>query len=191
MDNGSYGTTIDHNLIYGLKGTGDIDHGGNGINLGGHSNDPPVGSNLPYLQAYIYNNTIVSGSNDTIFNYFATSADDSNTVVENNILDGLHPSGQDYGYISGGAPAEKTNLVTEQSYNGTGTNPLFNDPAVLPTVYASGDYTLEPRSPAIDAGTSIPGITTGYAGAAPDAGAFESGTTTWVVGCNWTGCFGG
>lgn len=191
MDNGSYGATIDHNLIYGLKGTGDINHGGNGINLGGHSNDPPAGSNLPYLQAYIYNNTIVSGSNDTIFNYFATSADDSNTVVENNILDGYHPPGQDYGYISGGTPAEKTNLVTEQSYNGTGTNPLFNDPAELPTVYASGDYTLAPGSPAIDAGTSIPGITTGYAGVAPDTGAFEYGTTTWVVGCSWTGCFGG
>ncbi len=35
---------------------------------------------------------------------------------------------------------------------------------------------------AIDAGTAVAGITDGYQGAAPDIGAFESGTTPWLAG---------
>ena len=31
----------------------------------------------------------------------------------------------------------------------------------------------------------IPGITDGYTGSAPDAGAFESGVTPWTAGANW------
>ena len=182
LDNGSYDVQIDHNLIYGLKGTGDVNHGGNGINFGGHTNSPPTGSHLPYLTGKIFNNTIVAGPNYTIFNYFATSSYVANTQVKNNILDGAHPSGQDYGYVSGGTPVEATNLVTLHSDDGTGTDPKY-------TNAASGDYTLQPGSPAIDAGTVISGVTDGFAGSKPDIGAYESGTTKWVVGCAWTGCF--
>jgi hypothetical protein len=182
LDNGTYDVQIDHNVIYGLKGNGDINHGGNGINFGGHTNAPPAGSKLPYLTGTIENNTIVAGLNDTIFNYFASSSYDANTVVKNNILDGAHPSGQDYGFISGGTPVEATNLVTLHSDNGTGTDPKYANPA-------TGDYTLAAGSPAIDAGTVLPGVTDGYAGSKPDIGAYESGTTKWVAGCDWTGCF--
>jgi len=38
---------------------------------------------------------------------------------------------------------------------------------------ASGDYSLSPDSQLIDAGLVIPGINDGYAGGAPDVGAFE------------------
>ncbi len=181
FDNGTYDVSVDHNVIWGLKGTGDINHGGNGINFGGHTNSPPAGSKLPYLKGSFENNTIVAGKNDTIFNYFATSSYVANTTVENNILDGSHPSGQDYGYISGGKPVEKTNLVTTHSLNGTGTDPKY--------VNASGgDYSLQTGSPAINAGTVIPGITDGYVGSAPDIGAYESGATRWLSGCAFTGC---
>lgn len=161
FDNGTYDVSVDHNVIWGLKGTGDINHGGNGINFGGHTNGRPAGSNLPYLTGTFENNTIIAGKNDTIFNYFATSSYVANTIVKNNILDGYHPSGQDYGYISGGKPVEKTNLVTTLSDTGTGTNPRYVNPG-------SGDYSLQNGSPAINAGTIIPGITDGYVGSAPD-----------------------
>ncbi|HEY5002694.1 MAG TPA: choice-of-anchor Q domain-containing protein, partial [Ktedonobacteraceae bacterium] len=113
--------------------------------------------------------------------YFATSAYVANTIVRNNILDGFHPSGQDYGYISGGKPVEKTNLVTTLSDNGSGTNPKYANPS-------GGDYSLQTGSPAINAGTVIPGITDGYVGSAPDIGAYESGATRWLSGCLFTGC---
>ncbi len=181
FDNGTYDVSVDHNVIWGLKGNGDINHGGNGINFGGHTNGRPAGSNLPYLTGTFENNTIIAGKNDTIFNYFATSGYVANTVVKNNILDGYHPSGQDYGYISGGKPVEQTNLVTTLSDTGTGTNPRYVNPA-------GGDYSLQSGSPAINAGTVIPGITDGYVGSAPDIGAYESGATRWLSGCLFTGC---
>jgi hypothetical protein len=180
FDNGAYDISVDHNVIYGLKGTGDISHGGNGINFGGHSNRPPAGSSLPYLKGSIDNNTIVAGQNDTIFNYFATAKQVANTTVRNNILDGVHPSGQDYGYIAGGKPAASHNVVTQHSYDGSSPDPAYT---------SATDYTVRSGSPAIDAGVPIAGITDGYAGSAPDAGAYESGTATWTAGCSWTGCF--
>jgi Ricin-type beta-trefoil lectin domain len=183
LDNGSYDLTIDHNAIYNLKGTGDINHGGNGINFGGHTNAPPAGSNLPYLTGSIYDNTIVTGANDTIFNYFASSGYDANTIVKNDILDGAHPTGQDYGYVAGGTPQEATNLVTTISSDGTGTDPKFIDPS-------SGNFGLQTTSPAIDAGSVISPYTNAYAGSAPDIGAFESGVQEWTAGCTFTGCLG-
>ena len=44
-------------------------------------------------------------------------------------------------------------------------------------VYAAGefDFRLKPGSAAVDRGTSLPGVTDGFAGRAPDLGALESG----------------
>ena len=71
-----------------------------------------------------------------------------------------------------------------------GTNP-FNDSE-------NGDFTLKSGVSAIDFGRVIAGITDGYLGSAPDAGAYESGTTPWIPGINWEmrsgptglGCYG-
>lgn len=49
----------------------------------------------------------------------------------------------------------------------------------------AGDFRLGETSPAIDAGTPVPGVTDGYAGAAPDMGALESGGDDWT---QWVGC---
>lgn len=43
------------------------------------------------------------------------------------------------------------------------------------TVYAAPDLRLAPAGAAVDAGTAVPGITDGFAGAAPDLGAYEVG----------------
>lgn len=48
--------------------------------------------------------------------------------------------------------------------------------------FFNNDYRLAPGSGAIDAGIVIPGVNDGYLGAAPDAGAFESGQIAWTAG---------
>lgn len=52
--------------------------------------------------------------------------------------------------------------------------------------FAGDDYTLAPGSGAIDLGIVLPGINDDYLGAAPDAGAFESGRAAWQAGHNFT-----
>jgi len=52
--------------------------------------------------------------------------------------------------------------------------------------YNNQDFTLKASSIAIDAGMEITGITDGYTGIAPDAGAFEYGKTKWTSGANLT-----
>jgi hypothetical protein len=46
----------------------------------------------------------------------------------------------------------------------------------------AGDFHLRSDSPAIDKGLLIPPYTNGYAGRAPDWGAYESGRTSWTAG---------
>ena len=171
FDNGSYDVNVDHNVIWNLLG-------GSGIALGGFTQS---GQPLPYLTGSITNNTIVTGSGSTVFNYYADPAQVSNTVLRNNILDGAHPAGQTYEYIPGGTPNESNDLVTTRSQSGAAPDPLYTSPG-------HADHSLQPASPAVDAGTPVAGLTDGYAGAAPDQGAYESGQTPWVPGCDFTGC---
>lgn len=49
-----------------------------------------------------------------------------------------------------------------------------------------GNYSLRTDAPAANAGIAISGITDGYAGSAPDIGAYESGVTPWTAGANFT-----
>ncbi len=44
------------------------------------------------------------------------------------------------------------------------------------------DFSLQPDSPAVDAGVVIPGITDDYVGDAPDIGAYERGKPVWKAG---------
>ncbi len=47
------------------------------------------------------------------------------------------------------------------------------------------NFRLRESSPAIDAGSPIPGITGSFSGAAPDLGAYEYGGENWVPGHDW------
>ncbi|WP_369147899.1 RICIN domain-containing protein [Streptomyces sp. R44] len=171
FDNGSYDVNVDHNVIWNMLG-------GTGISHGGFTQS---GEQLPYLTGSIVNNTIVTGSGSTIFTYYADPRHVSNTVVRNNILDGAHPDGQTYDYTPGGTPDESNNLVTTRSLNNAAPDPRY-------TAAGSGDYGIEPASPAVDAGTPVPGLTDGYSGTAPDLGAYETGQPRWVAGCSFSGC---
>ncbi len=48
--------------------------------------------------------------------------------------------------------------------------------------FSAANFALKAGSPAIDAGVEIPGITDGFTGTAPDAGAFEYGKPVWKAG---------
>jgi hypothetical protein len=63
----------------------------------------------------------------------------------------------------------------EVASNYRGRDPMLADPANL-------DFRPRAGSPLIDAGQTIPGITDGYKGKAPDIGAYEFGALRWVPG---------
>jgi hypothetical protein len=69
-----------------------------------------------------------------------------------------------------GAPTQISNLLSN-------IDPLFVQPA-------SFDFGLQANSPALNAGTVVPGITDGFIGSAPDIGAFERGLVPWQAGSN-------
>lgn len=72
-----------------------------------------------------------------------------------------------------------TTLAATRTGTGFETNGRAGDP--LFTSAASGDWTPQAGSPAIDAGVRLPGLNDRYTGAAPDLGARErSGTTDTI-----------
>ena len=87
------------------------------------------------------------------------------------------------------------NLSNQNGFDGTNVSNNRYQTANQFTNSAAGDYTLTANSSgsnqgatykrAVDYGTPIAGITDGYTGSAPDAGAFESGVTPWTAGANW------
>ena len=87
------------------------------------------------------------------------------------------------------------NLSNQNSWVGTNTSHNRYQTVDQFTNSAAGDYTLTANSSgsnqgatykrAVNYGVAIPGITDGYTGSAPDAGAFESGVTPWTAGANW------
>lgn len=68
--------------------------------------------------------------------------------------------------------SDKRNNVIQESGN------PFADTGAL-------NFMLRAGTPAVDAGRQIAGITDGFAGAAPDAGAYERGRARWLAGVDW------
>ena len=76
------------------------------------------------------------------------------------------------------------NNLSDKGFAGTDlrTNLLTSNPQFVNSL--AGDFQLQSASPAINFATVIPGITDGYVGDAPDAGAYEFGLTGWAAGAN-------
>ncbi|MEK2495224.1 RICIN domain-containing protein [Kitasatospora purpeofusca] len=171
FDNGSYDLNADHNVIWNLRG-------GTGVSFGGFVES---GKDLPYLKGNFTANTIVSAGNSTIFQYYANKEHVANLVLRNNILDGSRRDGKPYDHINGGTPDQSNNLITTRSKDGGLPDPKYRGAG-------TGDFTLAPGSPALDAGVPVAGVTDGHTGAAPDQGAYETGQAAWVPGCTFDGC---
>lgn len=114
--------------------------------------------------AQIYNNTVFG---DALYGILVDSGS-SGTIVRNNISYG-NPSG-DFVNSGGG---------TVQSNNLFGVNPLVVSLPSLPALTSSGDFHLQPTSPARNVGTNLTLVTTDATGAArpfegiTDIGAYE------------------
>ncbi|MDG0792120.1 right-handed parallel beta-helix repeat-containing protein [Cohnella ginsengisoli] len=161
---------IHHNLIHDSKGTD--------MSVGLYFDN--YASNVVAHHNVIYNNNVgiqlnTPGNYRLIYN---------NTVANNDV--------SSVGYW-GSAPYDQE-LYGSRVYNNIFTNAvsLTADTASgYNTVSASGvnfvdpanrNYRLGAGSTAINTGAFIEGITNGYAGAAPDAGAYEYGGADWTVG---------
>jgi hypothetical protein len=76
------------------------------------------------------------------------------------------------------------NNVSNKTFGGNTlqNNLVSSDPLFVNA--SAGNFQLQASSPAIDFGIPISGITDGYAGSAPDAGAYEYGTAAWAAGAS-------
>ncbi|MDF2921123.1 MAG: carbohydrate-binding cenc domain protein [Paenibacillaceae bacterium] len=113
--------------------------------------------NTPNNNMLVYNNTLVG--NTGIFGYIYRSDMYGGQFV-NNILTGAYVFSDD--------------MLRESNIEGS-NDPLFAD-------RAGYDFSLTAASPARDNGQVVAGITDGYAGTAPDIGAYEYGQPQWVPG---------
>jgi hypothetical protein len=162
MDDGTHGVTIDHNVIY----------AGAGVRWPIFSN----GAGHQIIDFNVYNNTIWDYRDATNAGGFVSSLAINGTGnrvsvrASNNLAQRLA-----YREING--PQGDATLAAN----------LSNVLAAEFVSVNARDFRLVAGSPAIDAGVVIPGITDGYAGSAPDIGAFESGVTPWTAGSTLTG----
>ncbi|MBN1674458.1 MAG: fibronectin type III domain-containing protein, partial [Kiritimatiellae bacterium] len=92
------------------------------------------------------------------------------------------------GMVNGFKDESKLNVKTYNNLSDTGPflgTDLKNNLQVADPKFVnagSGDFRLQAGSPAIDYGLTIAGVTDGYAGTAPDAGAYEYGGPAWTAG---------
>ena len=174
-------TIVRYNLIH--DATGPVGHGGNGI-LGFyldcensrwivHHN---IIWNLPFYAMQfnargnfdmVFNNTCWNCAGGSLASSFWGDGETGHKFY-NNLFNAAFSSTQDIWAKS------------DLRYN-LNTDPPYVDPV-------NRNFQLQASSPAIDAGTVIPGVTDGYLGSAPDMGALEYGAADWTTsaGCNAT-----
>jgi hypothetical protein len=164
MDDGTHEVTIDHNVIF----------AGTGVRWPIFSN----GSGHQVINFNVYNNTIwehpdVSNGAGFVSSLTLATGTPANRVsinVRNN-----HAQRAVYREINGTAG------------DAVLSNNRSNVPATEFVDVAARDFRLVAGSASIDAGVAIPGITDGFAGTAPDIGAFEAGVAPWTAGSTLTG----
>jgi hypothetical protein len=108
-----------------------------------------------------------------------------NQIVANNLFLSTVSQTQPVGFTVGCSYNWVWRFANVGTPVGTGDPSLFSPPPTELLTSGGFDWTrmrLAAGSPAIDQGIVVSPETNGYAGSAPDLGAFESGTTPWVVG---------
>ncbi|MEM6964864.1 MAG: T9SS type A sorting domain-containing protein [Bacteroidota bacterium] len=168
---GTFDSEIHHNFFHDADSPGANKFKATGIYLDNSAQNYDVHHNVVYNMEWtgiqmnwdnwnynIYNNTIWNVSET--FGRWANGYTMSNLKVFNNLSN------------------EDTWIGTDISNNLKLDDSPFAD-------FDEDNFQLQSGSAAIDYGTTIPGITIDYNGAAPDAGAFESGSDPWVPGATW------
>ncbi|MFC4600797.1 right-handed parallel beta-helix repeat-containing protein [Cohnella hongkongensis] len=126
-----------------------------------YGGDTGIVLNTPGNFKLIYNNTVVN--NGQSFSYWGEEpygAELYGTRIFNNIF-------------TDAASFTPDTVVGNNVTDAAGIG--FADPG-------AGDYRLTAGSTAVNAGAMVPGITDGFAGVAPDAGAYEYGGADWTAG---------
>lgn len=173
--NSSLGNAIiHHNVIHDISNTGAwtiyFDH---------YSSDVAVHHNITYNTSrggniYIppshvlwFNNTHFNNGNITSYLWPATIDAAPGTRFYNNIISSFATP-----FSSISDPVDISN-----NYFTSSASNFINS--------AAGDFRLVSNSGAIDLGREIPGVTDGFSGSAPDAGALELGQPMWDYGHNF------
>ncbi|RED93012.1 Ig-like domain-containing protein [Marinoscillum furvescens] len=162
---------IHHNWFHDTFGRGDL-YKATGIYLDNDASDVRVYRNVVWNVEWtniqinwdgqnidIFNNTFIEGS-ATMGAWHKEGTSFTNVKVWNNLSDKSDWEPQ----------SDKQNNVTYT------TDPFIDK--------AAGNFIPKEGSVAVDAGREISGYTEGYAGSAPDAGAYET-NDNWVAGVDW------
>lgn len=157
FDDQSSNVTIHHNVIYNANN-------GDGMAFNG-----------PNHALLVYNNTVIGH-----IRYQHTTGDNQKTNANNRKLSQCCNNivtGEVRDWYRDGALKD---LALDR--NTTGNASL----AALFVDAPKKNFRLKPGSPAIDSGKNVPGITDGYAGGAPDQGAYEHDGADWTAGYNFS-----
>jgi len=171
-------TVVRYNLLH--DSTGPAGHGGNGVEgfyVDCQNSDWIVHHNIIWnlpTAAFQFNAR-------TNFNMVFNNTCWNTGGAMNSAFWGDGPSGDKfYNNLFGNTPSSLADPAAnpDMRFN-LNSDPSFVNPS-------NGNFQLQSSSPAIDAGTVVPGVTDGYLGSAPDLGALEYGATDWTssVGYN-------
>ncbi|WP_298319439.1 T9SS type A sorting domain-containing protein [uncultured Aquimarina sp.] len=182
--------SIHHNWFHDAQGRGNLKKAA-GIYLDTNPNGFEVYNNVVWnvewtaiqmnwnaLNVNVYNNTFIQAESGAMGAWHLAGTAFSNVNVWNNITDSEiedDPSTQESETTWEPQSDQQNNLIIDSS--------VFNNAA-------DGDFTLIAGSSPIDAGRIIAGITDGFQGANPDAGAYEFGGENWTAGISWNPLYG-
>ncbi len=165
---------IDHNWFHNAYSRGDLKKAA-GIYLDNDPGDVKVHHNVVYDTEW----------SSIQMNWNATNID----IYNNTLWDGEAAFGA--WHLAGTAFSNVkiwntlTNMNSLEPQSDKQNNLILADNATPFNSEAALDFSLVDGTEAIDFGREIAGITDGFAGAAPDAGAYESGNDRWLAGIDW------
>ncbi len=165
---------IDHNWFHDAYGRGSLKKAA-GIYLDNDPEDVMVHHNVVYDTEWSSVQINWNGKDLDIFN---------NTLWDGSkAFDAWHKPGTAFSNVKIWNTLTNSSELEPQSDK---QNNVVLAPGASPFVEESGlDFSLVDGSSAIDAGREIDGITDGFQGSAPDAGAYESGNERWLAGVDW------